>query len=452
MVKNLFSRKSLYAFWVAGPVLFAALYVLSRYNYLLFHSFIELFAVAIALSVFTVAWNTRHLTADNRLFLLATACLSIGVIDTVHTLAYSGMGVFPDRGPNLATQLWIAARYVESLSFLAAALLFRTGRSFNDKMILAGYVVLTAGLLLMIIVLQFFPTMYVEGSGLTGAKVASEYVICAILAAAGYLFWSGRKQIGRLHLQFLLAAIGATIAGELSFTLYTDVYGFFNFLGHFFKLLSFWFIYKALVAGLLKDPFEGMFRELVQSRDRIRENESSLNAVFEQTIQLMGIIALDGTLIRANRTALEMIGVNEKDVAGKPFWDCPWWTHSSELQKKLRRSMEKAKLGDTVRFEAVHMSADGQERVVDFSINPVYDNNGRVKWLLAESKDITERKQTEEELKESEKRFRLLVESAPEAIFVQTEGCFAYLNPAAVKLFGADSDRELLGKPVMDRF
>ncbi|MBS3810177.1 MAG: PAS domain S-box protein, partial [Desulfobacterales bacterium] len=445
MVKNLLSRNSFYVFWVAGPVLFAALYVLSRYNYLLFHSFIELFAVAIALSVFTVAWNTRHLAADNRLFLLAAAYLSIGVIDTVHTLAYSGMGVFPARGSDLPTQLWIAARYVESLSFLAAALLFRTKRDLNDKMILVGYVILTAGLLVMIIVLQYFPSMYVEGRGLTGAKVASEYVICAILAAAGYLFWSGRKQIGRMHLQFLLAAIGATIAGELSFTLYTDVYGFFNFLGHFFKLLSFWFIYKALVAGLLKDPFESQFLELVQSRDRLRESESSLNAVFEQTIQLMGIVALDGTLLRANRSALEMIGANEKDVTGKPFRDCPWWTHSSQLQEKLDQGIEQARQGEPARFEAIHISADGREHVVDFSINPIYDENGKLRCLLAESRDVTESKQKESRLSEAYSKLdRLISLNRDGIIVVDKEGIILFINPAGADMLGRSAD-ELVG-------
>ena len=52
----------------------------------------------------------------------------------------------------------------------------------------------------------------------------------------------------------------------------------------------------------------------------------------------------------------------------------------------------------------------------------------------------------------SEAKFRLLVENAPEAIFVQTNSQFAYLNPAAVKLFGAKEADQLLAQPVMDRY
>lgn len=66
-------------------------------------------------------------------------------------------------------------------------------------------------------------------------------------------------------------------------------------------------------------------------------------------------------------------------------------------------------------------------------------------------RDITERRRTEEALRESEDRFRSIVEGAPDAIFIQIDRRFAYLNPAACRLFGAASADELRGAPVLDR-
>jgi PAS domain S-box-containing protein len=67
-------------------------------------------------------------------------------------------------------------------------------------------------------------------------------------------------------------------------------------------------------------------------------------------------------------------------------------------------------------------------------------------------RDITERQRAESSLRESEARLRTLVETAPTAIFIQTEGRFAYVNTAALELFGARNAEELLGKPVLERF
>lgn len=76
--------------------------------------------------------------------------------------------------------------------------------------------------------------------------------------------------------------------------------------------------------------------------------------------------------------------------------------------------------------------------------------HGHVYKIRGISQDITEQVKTSEKHIQSEKRFKTLVEAAPEAIFIQTKGQFAYLNPAALKLFRAENDSQLIGKPVTD--
>jgi two-component system, cell cycle sensor histidine kinase and response regulator CckA len=72
--------------------------------------------------------------------------------------------------------------------------------------------------------------------------------------------------------------------------------------------------------------------------------------------------------------------------------------------------------------------------------------------IMSIARDIAERKAAEEAMRQSESRFRAVVESAPDAIFIQTQGRFAYLNPAALRLFGEDDPQSLLGQSVVDRF
>ena len=96
------------------------LYLASLHDYLLFHSLAELFSIIISFSIFIVAWNARGLLENDSLLFLGIAYLFTGVFDLFHTLAFEGMGVFGDTTGNLGTQLWVAARYVESISLLIA--------------------------------------------------------------------------------------------------------------------------------------------------------------------------------------------------------------------------------------------------------------------------------------------------------------------------------------------
>ncbi len=66
--------------------------------------------------------------------------------------------------------------------------------------------------------------------------------------------------------------------------------------------------------------------------------------------------------------------------------------------------------------------------------------------------EMAGRQKAENIMRESDIKFRTVVETAPVAIFIQTNNCFAYVNPATVELFGAASPDELLGKPVIERF
>jgi PAS domain S-box-containing protein len=75
-----------------------------------------------------------------------------------------------------------------------------------------------------------------------------------------------------------------------------------------------------------------------------------------------------------------------------------------------------------------------------------------IKAIAEHIGQIILRKRVEEDLRQSEKRFRSFIESAPDAIFVQTKGCFAYVNKATQELFGVDSPDSLLGTPVGEHF
>ncbi|HEY9869735.1 MAG TPA: ATP-binding protein [Candidatus Obscuribacterales bacterium] len=122
--------------------------------------------------------------------------------------------------------------------------------------------------------------------------------------------------------------------------------------------------------------------------------ERRFRAIFEQTFEFLGLLLPDGTLIEANRAALEFIGVQAADVVGRPFWETPWWAHSAELQERLKDAIRRAAAGEFVRMEADHTGPKGKIDV-DFSLAPIKDEDGRVVLLIPEARDITDRIEAE---------------------------------------------------------
>jgi len=183
-------------------------------------------------------------------------------------------------------------------------------------------------------------------------------------------------------------------------------------------------------------------REYHRRGDELAASDRRFRAIFDQSFPYLGLMSTDGRLLEANRSALEGSGIRESDVIGKRFWETPWWTHSPELQQKLRLATEAAARGETVRFETTHRRVNGQLHYFDFSLKPVRNERGEVVLLIPEGHDITERKRVEEALGLSEARYRTLIESAPEAIVVldAESGVFADFNEKACELFGVSAE------------
>lgn len=232
-------------------VLAGAIYI-GQKNNLLFHASIELFSIVIAFTMTAIAVSTYETSKNSRIVFLGIAYGFIGFIDLIHTLAYQGMGIFTLNSANPPIQLWIAARYMESISLLVAMRF--PNRKFRLKRVVPVFLAITILAILSICYWNVFPDCYIDGSGLTMFKKISEYIISGILAAGiYYLVISGDIQSNKKN-RFLLLSLISTIVSELLFCCYISAYDMTNIMGHIFKLLSFYFIYVALIETSIKEP------------------------------------------------------------------------------------------------------------------------------------------------------------------------------------------------------
>ncbi|HEX4943460.1 MAG TPA: PAS domain S-box protein, partial [Usitatibacteraceae bacterium] len=116
----------------------------------------------------------------------------------------------------------------------------------------------------------------------------------------------------------------------------------------------------------------------------------------------------------------------------------------------LAQQLQAADSPGGVLFETFHRRKDGSTFPVEVSARSL-EIGGKL-YRQSFVRDITTRRQAEDAIRESEVRFRTVVESAPDGIFIQTGGRFAWLNREAMRIFGIAGMEAARGQPVAERF
>jgi len=145
-------------------------------------------------------------------------------------------------------------------------------------------------------------------------------------------------------------------------------------------------------------PLKGYYRNELEKVDkgskRLREVMDGLSPAF-----FVGMLTIEGVMTYTNRTSLEAIGLELKDVIGRRFEDTPWWSYSEVYRQKLREAITRAANGEASRFDLMCQSLDGRLLTLDFSLNPVFDVKKNVSYLVPSAHDVTERRAAERALK-----------------------------------------------------
>lgn len=134
--------------------------------------------------------------------------------------------------------------------------------------------------------------------------------------------------------------------------------------------------------------------------DDRRHREKLARIVLDEMYQFVALLDAEGTLLEANRMALEGAGILLESTRGLPFWEARWWTVSRETQEQLKEAIRRAAAGEFVRYDVeVYGEASGERTIIiDFSLVPVRDARGEVVFLLPEGRNITEKKRAEAEI------------------------------------------------------
>jgi PAS domain S-box-containing protein len=136
-----------------------------------------------------------------------------------------------------------------------------------------------------------------------------------------------------------------------------------------------------------------------RTENELREKEGVLRAAFTQTYSFLAMLSTDGTVLEANRAALEGTGFQRSEVIGRKIWDVWWRTLPDELAI-VKAGVANAAKGLVVREECRYALRDGSVRVADRTLNPVQNDRGEVVMIVASGLDITEHLQLRNVLEE----------------------------------------------------
>ncbi len=456
---------------VLFTMLLAGVCLTSLYSYLLFHTLGEMFSILVAGSIFIIAWNGRRIIANTYLLIIGISFFFVGLIDLLHTLSYTGMGIFKESGGDLPTRLWLAARYLESLTFFGAAFFFN--KKALAHRIFGFYAVITAVLLLSIFYWDIFPACFVPGAGQTPFKIISEYIISFIFLISLILVVRHRRQFDPVVSWLLMAAMGVTVASELTFTFYVGVYDYFNLVGHLLKIIAFYLLYKAIVETAFLKPYTLLFKELRQreqelekSRDFLLKSHGRLeDQAYEQALELAQATAELKTS-RVEKEQAEHLYQRVGDLIPFGIWICDLEGRFLYLSESLRNML--GEIGSDLKFDdlierlppetaAETRSAwrnslasggiwdhkmrirdkHGHYRTILSRGTPFRGEQGNLLFWGGINLDISERERLRQALEKERRRFYFILENLPAFVFLlASDYSISYANQYFRDQFG----------------
>ena len=251
-------------------------------SFLAWHTIFEFASILVSFSIFTVAYFIYEESGDLSMIIFGCAFLSMSFLDIFHTLSYKGMPDFfiVNDTANRATVLWILSRTSGTLGFMVASFI---PRHITCKIKKERFVLVTSifSILLFLITTyspNFFPLMFVDGEGLTSIKIFIEYILifCLIITFIRFAIIHQRTDSNRDY-QFMIALVLLAFS-EFAFTNYGSAYDAFNYIGHFFKVIAYIILYKAVYVENLTKPY----KQLKIAKDKLKIYSNNLDLLVEK--------------------------------------------------------------------------------------------------------------------------------------------------------------------------
>ncbi len=301
-MNNLYQRSKPYFILIAAALFMTAMLTCAPFfqdvlikiititSYNVWHNVFEFSSIIIAICIFCVSYYSFEQTRNSRYLFLGGMLLSMAFIDFFHAMSFKGMPDFlvPYTTSNRATTFWIIARLIGGFGLLVSSIIPARSNIRINKILFFLVPVALSMLILNLVTYhpEVIPPMYIEGKGLTETKIMLEFVVMIMLLFAVFVLSREYRVTNDRFTIILSCALLVSIFSELSFTLYTDVYGIYNFIGHLLKFISYFMIFRVTFIQNVRQPYG----ELSAAKDEIKNYADNLDRIVEQRTEQINVI------------------------------------------------------------------------------------------------------------------------------------------------------------------
>lgn len=192
---------------------------------------------------------------------------------------------------------------------------------------------------------------------------------------------------------------------------------------------------------------QGIFSDIshrIKTEEELKKSEIMYRSLFEYATDAIFVESMDGTILSLNEKAADMLGYKKEELINQPVE----LLLPEKFTQNKEELIEKLKSHQHFRMETKNKRKDGVYIDVEVSLSLVQLTDQSVFQVFV--RDITERKKEQMALRESEERYRQIIEATPIAFVIHKMSKVTYMNPYALNTLGAESKNQVIGKSILN--